>query len=175
MKNFILAFVLCAVTNVNADMYKCVSGDKISYQSSPCPNEEDENEFLLKYDLSKEQIQVARDNKAAELAAVNEQKRLDRLAYDRERMIRAEENKAREAALQTDAMMERNNIERERRVYIDRRVYVGHLGKYRPGRQSHKRESQEGSDKTMSPSSLNGVEPPNQSPRAAAGRLMFKK
>ncbi len=122
MKKITIIFVMCSITNVNAGMYKCVSGDKVSYQSSPCPNEEDENEFSLKYEISKEQIQAARDKKAAELAAKNEKKRLDKLAYDRERMIRAEEEKAREAALQTDALIERNDIEREKRINEERMI-----------------------------------------------------
>lgn len=116
MKVIILVFVLCTVTNANAGMNKCVSGDKISYQYSPCPNEEDKNDFFIKYDLSKEQIQAAIDKKAAELAAIDEQRRLDQIAYDKERMIRAEEDRARaeearsrEASLQTDAMIQHNN------------------------------------------------------------------
>jgi hypothetical protein len=111
MKNIILVFILCTTASANAGMYKCISNSKTSYQSSPCPKEEDENEFSLKFDLSKEQIQQAIDKKAAELEADNEQKRLDKMAYDKERLIQAEEDKAREAVLQTEAMRERNDIE----------------------------------------------------------------
>ena len=114
MKGILLVFILCSITNANAGMNKCVSGDKISYQSSPCPNEEGANNFFIKSDISKEQIQAARDKKAAELAAKDEQRRLNQIAYDKERMIRAEEDRAREARLQTDAMIQRNNIERNK-------------------------------------------------------------
>ncbi len=131
MKKIILALVLCSVSNVNAGMYKCGSDDQVSYQSSPCVQEEDEKKFLLKHDISKEQIQAAIDKKAEKLAAENEHKRLDKIAYDKERMIRAEEHKARanyenaranhlnakEASFQTDAMYDRNRIEALKKLY----------------------------------------------------------
>jgi len=131
MKKIILVLLLCSISNVNAGIYKCGSGGQVSYQSSPCVKEKDENKFSLKHDLSKEQIQAAIDKKAAKLAAENEEKRLDKIAYDKERMIRAEEHKARanyenakanllnarETRFQTNAMYERNRIEALKKLY----------------------------------------------------------
>ncbi len=141
MKNIALVVAICSVTNVNAGMNKCVSGDKTTYQSSPCPNEEDKNDFFIKYEISKEQIQAARDKKAAELAKIEEQRRLDQMAYDRERMIRAEEDRARAEedrarAEEARAEQDRSNMERlenEVKTLKNRRFI------YRP-RYDHKHE-----------------------------------
>lgn len=128
MKVFILFFALCTVTTANAGMYKCITDGKVSYQSSPCPTEEAEAKFSIKYDISKEQIQVARDKKEAELTAEIEQNKLDRIAYDKERIIRSKEKIARESVLQTDAMRERNDIERNNSVHTE--YDIEHINQY---------------------------------------------
>ncbi len=133
MKNILLIVVLCVVTNIHAGVNKCISGNKISYQSMSCYNNETVKEFSLKYDISKEQIQAARKKQSIELADRDEKRRLDKIAFDRERLIRAEEDRVREARFQTDEMIEHNRIERNKRNKLE--LFdddVDILKKYRP-------------------------------------------
>lgn len=122
MKNITLILLLFIATPVNAKLYKCVVNGKTAYQSSPC--KEEGQEFGLRNDISKEQQEAAVAKLKAELEIEAEKNRQAKIAYDNERLIQAEENKAkasyqsaREASRQADAIYQRNWLEAQKKLY----------------------------------------------------------
>jgi hypothetical protein len=122
MKNITLILLVFFVTPVNAKLYKCAVNGKTAYQSSPC--KEGGHEFGLRNDISTEQQEAASAKLKAELEVEAEKNRQAKIAYDNERLIRAEENKAkasyksaREAARQADAIYQRNWLEAQKKLY----------------------------------------------------------
>ncbi len=123
MKGFFTIIMILFCFNVHAAIYKCSSHGKISYQQRPC-----ELSGSVELDINKQKditFQQQLDAKAkmdSELADYNKEKQLKKQAYDKERVIRAEEDKAHAAYLnaqqakrQADALEARNAIEARKR------------------------------------------------------------
>jgi len=134
---YVMKIILVAVTTVfcsivNAKMYKCTLDGKISYQDVSCEETGRAGHiFEKKTDISKEQQRKAKLKLDLEDARAAEQEQLEQEAYDQERLIRAEEEKAtatqryaEQTRRQAEALEERNYIEsRKPNVVYDRWNY----------------------------------------------------
>ena len=115
MKN-ILILLIATATPTYAGVYKCTVDGQTAYQSSPCADSGES--FKIKKEISVNQQKAAQARLDKEMADNTERHRQARIANDRERVIRAEENKAhasylnaRESARQADELHIRNRIE----------------------------------------------------------------
>ena len=86
-----LIFVL-SISPAYAKIFKCEENGLVSYQQTPCKGTG--GEFIPGKDISLEQQQAAVTKLNADLAALAEKKQLEKEANDKERIIRAEEDKA---------------------------------------------------------------------------------
>jgi len=112
-----------------AEMYKCSENGQISYQDKLCKTSG--IEFTPSKDISVEQQQSAAEKLKSDLAIHNEQKRVAKEAQDKERMLRAQEDKAdaayrnaraaeeqaKQTARQADALEKSNDYNRNTRPY----------------------------------------------------------
>jgi flagellar biosynthesis GTPase FlhF len=92
MKISIILIFFLLISPAYAEMYKCTKNGHISYQDKPCKT--NGIEFTPSKDISPEQQQSAEKKLKSDLAIHNEQKRAAKEAEDKERMLRAQENKA---------------------------------------------------------------------------------
>lgn len=106
-----------------SEVYKCDVGNKKVYQQIPCEGKG--GQFDLGTDISIEKQQESVAELKQEMQKYNHKKQLKKKLWDKERLIRAEENKAsaahrnananraqaHEQARQTDALKARNRIE----------------------------------------------------------------
>lgn len=130
-KIFILIMTLFSI-HAYAGIYKCNVKGKISYQQSPCvASGAIGYEIKQENDISLQQQAEAKEKMAAELAVYNETKKLKKEAYDKERLIRAEEDKA-YAALQRAQQAKRqvNALEQRNEMRIRQRSSYYYTGRY---------------------------------------------
>lgn len=136
MKFIFVFFTILLCSSASADMYKCDIDGKTSYQDEPCEKRGGTgHKFNKLYEISKEQQKQAKAKLDLEEALIAEQEQLEKEAYDKERLIRAEEDKAiaaqeyaEQARRQTEALEERNDIEsRKPKVVYDRRGYFPNI------------------------------------------------
>jgi hypothetical protein len=117
----IMTILFCSYTH--AGIYKCNINGKISYQQEPCEVSGGVGYELKKQkDITSQQQLDAKAKMDAELTEYLEAKQLKKEAYDKERIIRAEEDKAyaayqsaQQAKRQANALEERNAIEARKR------------------------------------------------------------
>ena len=123
-KNIIFVLLVTFISNTAfANMYKCKSNGKTTYQEKPCKNTR-HAEFSLKNDISKAKQQQAALNHQKLLVKRKEAQQLAQENENRERLIRAEELKAYaaedaafESRRQANALEDRNKIEAKKRVF----------------------------------------------------------
>jgi uncharacterized protein DUF4124 len=116
----VLLMALLLASPVSAKLFKCQANGKTSYQDKPCLNDKG-SELILREDISQDRHEAARQRLAAELEQREDKLRAEREQKYTERLIQAEEVKARasvESALQSerqaDALEERNQIEQNK-------------------------------------------------------------
>lgn len=114
MKIIISLILIISISPVYAEIYKCIENGSISYQQTQC--KQTGTKFTPQKDISIEQQEEAVKKLTADLEAIAEQKKLQKEADDKERLIRSEEDKARASRAlaeattrQTDAIKNRNN------------------------------------------------------------------
>ncbi|OQK17512.1 hypothetical protein AU255_06465 [Methyloprofundus sedimenti] len=96
MKIISTLILILAISPVYAEIYKCEENGIISYQQFPC--KEGGTEFIPPKDISPEQQKAAIEKLDREIAIQAEQKQQQQEADDKERLIRAQEEKADAAA-----------------------------------------------------------------------------
>lgn len=92
MKIITTIILVLAISPVYAEIYKCEENGSISYQQFPCKHTG--GEFKPLKDISEAEQKSAVEKLNKEIAIQAEQKQLEKEADDKERMIRAEEEKA---------------------------------------------------------------------------------
>ena len=114
MKILSLLIFIFFTSNAYAEIYKCIENGHTSYQQTRC--KQTGSEFIPAKDISLKQQEAAVEKLTADLEASAEKKKTQKEAYDKERLLQAEENKARatrkqaeETARQTDAIENSNN------------------------------------------------------------------
>ncbi len=124
MKQQTLILLLTLPVMAQAGVYKCDGPrGKPVYQARPCEDQGKKGQAIeLKPNLSAEKIKAAKAKLKNELRQIATRKEAQRKRDNEERMIRAEENKARatfesawESKRQADAMEDRNRIEASKR------------------------------------------------------------
>ncbi len=133
MRVFLTLLTMLFCTSTSAEIYKCTKNNRISYQQTPCKKSGSTGKlFKMQIDITEQQQIDAKVKMNSELADYNETKQLKKAANDKERIIRAEENKATaasksatQAKRQANAFEEGNRIARksQRSIYVQRAQY----------------------------------------------------
>jgi len=84
-----LIFIL-SISPAYAEIYKCIQNGHISYQQTQCSQKG--AKFILEQDISIEQQEAAANKLAADLEAITEKKKIQKEAYNKERLLRAQED-----------------------------------------------------------------------------------
>jgi len=90
MKYLILFLLSISVTQ--ASVYKCKDNGKTIYQSTPCSIGDKEHDLGTDISIAKQKAAKAKLNR--DMAVYYERKKAERVERNKERIIRAEENKA---------------------------------------------------------------------------------
>ncbi len=122
----IITFLITAlaISPAHAKIFKCEIDGKTSFQQTPCQAATSSSEFVLKKDISINRQQQAMQKLEDDLVEITERKKLAQETADKERLIKAEENKARatyqnaqanreqayQTARQARAIEKRNNL-----------------------------------------------------------------
>ena len=112
MKIISTLILLLAITPVRATIYECEENGIKSYQQFPC--KQGGKEFTPPKDISPEEQKAAVKKLDKEIAVMAEQKKIKKEADDKERLIRAQEEKA-DAAYQNARANEAQVLQNERR------------------------------------------------------------
>ena len=112
MKIISTLILLLAITPVRATIYECEENGIKSYQQFPC--KQGGKEFTPPKDISPEEQKAAVKKLDKDIAVMAEQKKIKKEADDKERLIRAQEEKA-DAAYQNARANEAQVLQNERR------------------------------------------------------------
>ena len=93
MRIITLLVATLAISPAHAKIFKCETNGKTSFQQTPCKAQENSREFVLKKDISIERQQQAAQKLEDELAEIADKKKLAKEITDKERVIKANENK----------------------------------------------------------------------------------
>lgn len=112
MKIISTLILLLAISPVYATIYECEENGIKSYQQFPC--KQGGKEFTPPKDISPEEQKAAVKKLDKDIAVMAEQKKIKKEADDKERLIRAQEEKA-DAAYQNARANEAQVLQNERR------------------------------------------------------------
>ena len=126
MKIIPTLILILATSPVCAKIYECEENGLKSYQQFPC--KQGGKEFTPRKDISPEEQKAAVEKLDKDLANIAEQKKIKKEADDKERLIRAQEEKA-DAAYQNAQANKAQVLQNERR---DQEIGYGYRRPYYP-------------------------------------------